>query len=212
ILTRGRGESPARGERPYSHFMRAGLSALRGMWILAAAMALVAFASPAFTLTWAPRAESLGAPVWAVGVMGSALFAAVGLSQYLGGELSRRLGEKRTAVLGAVVQASSMGLAALAPDPPSFALAALPFEVGLGIRSPATSAWVARAAPSEERATVISLVRTVALSFGALGMGAVGVAADWLGVEWALALGACAMAGAAVALSRAREVTPSRPS
>jgi len=179
--TRGRGESPSPGQRSYLGFLKGGASALfssRPLIWLTAAGALSALGHPCFTLTWAPHMESLGATKWMLGAASSVLMATVGFSQYAGGRLAARLGYKRIAVLSTLAMSASFALMTAAYEPAIFLLAALPFELGLGLRTPAVGAWINEFIPSEERATVVSLRRTLLLPFSASGMAIMGFLSD----------------------------------
>ena len=122
--------------------------------------------------------ESLGAEEWLLGLASSAFMATVGLSNYVGGRLARRLGYKRTTLISLGLSVVTFAAIYLVDNPLAFILASLPLEFGIGLRGPAVGAWINTCIPSEERATVISLRRTLVLPFSALGMAVMGVLSD----------------------------------
>lgn len=180
--TRGRGESPeVEGKTPYSVLLKRGMEVLLKceplLWLTIATF-LIASSMPSFTLTWAPYMESLGAEEWLLGLASSAFMATVGLSNYVGGRLARRLGYKRTTLISLGLSVVTFAAIYLVDNPLAFILASLPLEFGIGLRGPAVGAWINTYIPSEERATVISLRRTLVLPFSALGMAVMGVLSD----------------------------------
>ncbi|RLE85244.1 MAG: hypothetical protein DRJ41_01595 [Thermoprotei archaeon] len=181
-LTRGRGESPAiESRKPYLSLLKDGIIVLFRnkplLWLTVGAF-FVSAGLPSFTLTWAPYMEMLGAEKWLLGLASSAFMATVGLANYVGGRIARGIGYGKTILTSLALIAATFSLLQLVGDPYLFILASLPFEAGFGLMTPAIRAWINTYIPSEERATVISLRRTLVLPFSAAGMAAMGVLSD----------------------------------
>lgn len=180
--TRGRGESPAVEDgRSYFSLLKGGAGILFRnkplLWLTVGAF-LAAISMPSFTLTWAPYMESLGAEKWLLGLASSVFMATAGLANYVGGRIARRLGYKKTTLISLAFIAATFSLLQLVDNSYLFILASLPFEVGYGLMRPTIRTWINVYILSEERATVISLRRTLILPFSAAGMAAMGVLSD----------------------------------
>lgn len=180
-LTRGRGEVASRAKRSYIGFLSSGARNFfrnRPLLLLTAGSVFITLGVPSFTLTWAPYAESLGADKKLLGLMASIFMAAYGLSGYVGGKLPRIAGYRRgTSAILLAISASFLALR-LAEGPLAFLIAAIPLEIGFGMTRPVLAAWVNRYVPSDERATILSLRRTLLLPFTAMGMAAMGILSD----------------------------------
>ncbi len=180
--TRGKGESPAvESKRTYFSLLKGGASTLFKnkplLWLTIGSF-LTAASVPSFTLTWAPYMEILGAKEWLLGLASSVFMATAGLANYLGGRIAKQLGYKKTTITSLTLFASTFALLQLVDNPYLFILAGLPFEIGFGFLRPTVGAWINIYIPSEERATVISLRRTLILPFSAAGMAAMGILSD----------------------------------
>jgi len=111
------------------------------------------------------------------------------------GRLSRRLGERRLAALGAAVLALGLVGIAVAPSFALLALALAAFAFGHGATTASLSALVSRAAGSREQGRLLG----VSQSLGALGR-VLGPA--WGGIAFArVGIGAPALSAAAIALA-----------
>ena len=199
VLTKGRGELKGRKERKYLDFLKEGLKVLfaqKALMMITFGSFFVALGIPNFTLTWAPYMESLGAGRWLLGAASSFLIGGMGLGSYLGGRLPKRLGYKATILLSTASMALSFSSLTLVNDPLAFLFLSLPFEIGFGAMTPALNAWLNEYIPSEERATVISLRRTLTLPFSALGIGLMGALSDLASprLAYVAGLGALTMA------------------
>ena len=129
---------------------------------------------PSCTLTWAPYMENLGANEFLLGIASSIFMAMAGLGSYVGGKLTRNLGFKKIVIMSLISMSTSFFSLFFIKNPYIFIITALPFEIGFGMIRPALSAWINKYIPSEERATVISLRKTLMLPFSALGMAIMG--------------------------------------
>ncbi len=181
ILTRGRGEVYSKEERRYTDFLRSGIHVFlrnKPLILLTLATSLMALARPSFTLTWAPYMECLGAEKWLLGLTGSLFMAIMGLGSYMGGRLAVKLGYRLTSCISVVFISSSLLAILVANNPYVFIISSLPLEAGLGLMIPTMDAWINRYIPSRERATVISLRRTLIIPFRVLGTAAMGILSD----------------------------------
>ena len=181
----------ARGTTARSPGLATRLRALRGTRLrapyAAAFLLTLAFAAAEATLSlWADRRWGMGPRTVAF------LFAYLGLVSVLAqgwgvGRLTRRLGERRTAIVG--LAALAVGMAALAAAPTlamlGLALAALAF--GQGTASPSLSSWVSRAAGAAEQGQVLgvyqslsALGRVVGPMGGGLAFAHLGISAPYL--------------------------------
>ncbi len=208
LYTRGRGEAPRSGRVSYTMLLKRGARVLlstRPLILLTLGSSLIALAVPSFNLTWAPQMESLGASKWLLGVASSVFMATAGLSGYAGGRLAKLLGYRRVAVASLASMSAAFALLTLVNDPYAFIAVGLLYEVGFGSLGPVISAWINEFIPSGERATVISLRRTLLLPFSALGMAAMGVLSDAWSPRLAYAFGAVMATLALLVYSRAPE-------
>ncbi len=180
--TKGRGESSAvESRRTYFSLLKGGASILFKnkplLWLTIGGF-LIAMSAPNFTLTWAPYMEMLGADEWLLGLASSIFMTTIGLANYLGGRIAKQLGYKKTTIFSLTLFATTFALLPLVNNPYLFILTGLPFEIGFGFLRPAVGAWINVYIPSEERATIISLRRTLIMPFSAAGIAAMGVLSD----------------------------------
>ncbi|HEY0152857.1 MAG TPA: MFS transporter [Longimicrobium sp.] len=162
----------------------------------AALLLTLAFAGAEATLSlWAYQRWEMGPREVAF------LFAYLGLVSVLAqgwgvGRLTRRLGERRTAILGLAVLAAGMGALAVAPSLAALGVALAALAFGQGTASPSLSSWVSRAAGPAEQGKVLGVYQSI----GALGrvagpMGG-GFAFAHLGISAPYLAGAALAAGA----------------
>ncbi|HYW07586.1 MAG TPA: MFS transporter, partial [Longimicrobium sp.] len=137
---------------------------LRGPYA-AAFLLTLAFAAAEATLSlWADRRWQLGPREV------SFLFAYLGVisivAQGFGvGRLTRRLGERRTAMLGLGILAAGMAGLAVAPSLAMLGIALAALAFGQGTASPALSSWVSRSGGAGEQGKLLGVYQ----SLGALG-------------------------------------------
>ncbi|HEX8361737.1 MAG TPA: MFS transporter [Longimicrobium sp.] len=193
----------ARDTAPRSPGLAARFRALRGTRLrapyAAAFLLTLAFAAAEATLSlWADQRWGMGPRTVAF------LFAYLGLVSVLAqgwgvGRLTRRLGERRTAMLG--LAALGVGLSALAAAPTlamlGVALAALAF--GQGTASPSLSSWVSRAAGASEQGKVLGVYQSLSALGRVVGPMGGGLAFAHLGISAPYLAGA-ALACAALAV------------
>ncbi len=119
--------------------------------------------------------------------------------------LTRRLGERRTAMVGLGVLAAGMAALAAAPSLAALALALAALAFGQGMASPSLSSWVSRAGGPAEQGRLLgvhqslgALARVAGPLAGGLALAHLGVAAPFLaGAALALAALAVLVGGAA---------------
>ena len=188
ILTVGRGRVDAYNakKRAYLSYLKRGFKVTFSNSVLKRLLVVLGFmvlAIPSFTLTWAPRLKELGGQMWLLGATSSLLFVSVGLAQYVGGKISEKFGFKRASFVGLILIPLSFLLMAISPSIVYFIGSALLFEMGYGLRTPSIRAWFNKAAPSEERATILSLRSTLLRPLSLAGMGIMGIIADKYGIS-----------------------------
>ena len=199
----------ARATAPRSPGLVARLRALRAGTRLrapytAAFFLTLAFAAVEATLSlWADRR-------WGMGPRSvSFLFTYLGVVSVIAqgwgvGRLTRRLGERRTAILGLATLAVGMGGVAAAPSLAAMGVALAALAFGQGTASPSLSSWVSRASSPAEQGKVLgvyqslgALGRVVGPMGGGLAFAHLGISAPYLaGAALAvLALAVLALAG-----------------
>lgn len=180
-LTRGRGEVVEAVERSYRELLMRGANILfkcKSLILLTVSSFIVSLCRPSFALTWAPYMRGLGAGKWLLGLTSSIFMATIGLGSYLGGRMTKLFGFKKSAIASILLTSLSYMSMTFANNPYTFILASIPFEIGFGMLTPTLDTWINNYIPSGERATVISLRRTLILPFNALGMTLMGILSD----------------------------------
>jgi len=168
-------------EIKYIDFLRKGLTILfkhKQLLLLTMGSFLISFSIPSFTLTWAPYMEYLGANKWLIGLASAIFMIVMGIGSYAGGRMAKWMGYRKTIMSSIMLISISFSLLILARDPYMFILISIFLEIGFGIMGPVLSAWINKYIPSEERATVVSLRRTLILPFTMLGMMTMGILSD----------------------------------
>lgn len=118
------------------------------------------------------------------------------------GPLTRRLGEKRLLVAGAVLQAVALAWLPFASGVPGLLLATAPLAVGSGLSSPALTALLSRFARAEDQGGTLGIGQSAA----AVGRVVGPVSGTWTYAQWqpapylggAVLMAAAALVGAAV--------------
>jgi multidrug resistance protein len=194
----------ARDTAPRSPGLAARLRALRGDRRLrapyaAAFLLTLAFAAAEATLSlWADRRWGMGPRTVAF------LFAYLGLVSVLAqgwgvGRLTRRLGERRTAIVGLAALAVGLGALAAAPTIAMLGLALAALAFGQGMASPSLSSWVSRTAGAAEQGKVLGVYQSLSALGRVVGPMGGGLAFAHLGISAPYLAGA-ALACAALAV------------
>lgn len=165
----------------------------------AAFLLTLAFAAAEATLSlWADRRWGMGPRTV------SFLFVYLGVVSVIAqgwgvGRLTRRLGERRTAMLGLAGLAVGMAALAAAPSLAMLGLALAAFAFGQGTASPSLSSWVSRAAGPEEQGKVLGVYQSLGALARVVGPMGGGLAFAHLGISAPYLAGA-ALAAAALAV------------
>ena len=181
LFARDRGESIETKEQGYIDILRRGMIILirtKTLIMLTASAFFITLAIPSFNLTWAPYMEELGASKRLLGFTSFLFMITAGLGGYTGGLLTRYLGYRRVVICSLMFMSSSLALLTIVSNLYAFIAIALLYEIGFGAIGPTLNAWINEYVPSRERATVISLRRTLMLPFSALGMAIMGILSD----------------------------------
>lgn len=195
---------------------RAGLRA-RLATVLGASPRLRRLYAIGFLTTLALAAVEAVMALWAVRRFGMSQenigygFAAIGLIAALAqgvlvGKLVKRMGERRSALLGLSLLAAAMAAIPLAPTLPLVGLALAFWAIGQGAATPAVTAMISHQAGAAEQGRILAasqslsaLGRVLGPWWGGIALAHVGLAAPFVSsaVVIALALAVLAMAGAA---------------
>lgn len=183
--------------------LRSGAGARLGGPFAAAFLLTLAFAGAEATLSlWAGQRWGMGARTV------SFLFTYLGVVSVIAqgwgvGRLTKRLGERRTAMLGLALLCAGMAGVAAAPTLAlmSVALAALAF--GQGTASPSLSSWVSRAAGPAEQGKVLGVYQSLGALARVAGPMGGGIAFAHLGISAPYLAGAAVAAAALAVLALA---------
>ena len=165
----------------------------------AAFLLTLAFAAAEATLSlWADRRWGMGPRTV------SFLFVYLGVVSVIAqgwgvGRLTRRLGERRTAMLGLGGLAVGMAALAAAPSLAMLGIALAAFAFGQGTASPSLSSWVSRAAGPGEQGKVLGVYQSLGALARVVGPMGGGLAFAHLGISAPYLAGA-ALAAAALAV------------